>query len=638
MPQPPRQPSPCPKARPPGARGARLALLLLLPLAAGAPAPAGASPPSPLAAALGARTAEHWSAAQGVPGRVTALVQSADGYLWVGTRRGLVRFDGLRFSPIPASDGATEFNVRALLADPDGTLYVASDRGLGRLRQGRFTRLEAGERPVHALARGPDGALWAATETGLSRLRGDVLEPVADGSGPLEALTVDATGRLLAGGESGLWVHAGGRLVQPPAAEGGTGARVLALLTDRRGRTWVGTEAGLRRADPAGVAAGPTFGAGLSSPLVVALCEDTEGHLWVATSAGGLQTLSDDGATAAPPEEGWPSRLSTALLADRSGSVWSGSGSGLDRLRPRLLAPVPRTAGLPAEVVWSVYLDPEDDSLWIGLDGAGADHLVDGRLGPSDPPVAPAGSTVSATLRTRDGALWSSLGAGGVLRRQGGRSEAVRSAAGHPYVRVRGLYQGADQSVWLGTEEGLERVNEGRVTRVPVSHGWPFRVITEDAAGDLWAGGLGLVRLRAPDYREDTPPELAGQLDLVAILPDGPDLWLASYTRGLLLWHDQRLTDFAEHDPRLRGRAVAVLADDQDGLWVAMGLAGAARRASCWPPPRAGGRRCACWPSTSGTGCPPTTSPRPARPPPPAPATGGSGSPRWPGWRWWTRP
>jgi signal transduction histidine kinase/ligand-binding sensor domain-containing protein len=516
------------------------------------------------------RAVDHWQDEQGLPSAVSALLATADGYLWVGTRRGLFRFDGLRFARVAVSDGTAELNVRALLEDPDGAVWVGSDAGLGRFFHGRFTPLPAQEGPVQALRRDRHGTRWAASDRGLARLEGDRLVRVEGADGPLSCLAEDAEGRLLAGAATQLLVLRDGRLEPLPLAEGGAARRIQALLTDRRGRTWIGTNEGLFRGDREGAWARRPFGAGLASSSVTAMVEDGEGRIWVATVAGGLQRLSPDGATAGPREARMPARPVTALVTDGDGSLWSGSGAGLDRLRPRILLSVTERDGLTSEVVWSVYADPADGALWFGLDGAGADRLANGKLTAYGARWGLQDVTVASTLRTRQGALWLSFRSEGVMRTRGDRLEPVLDAAGRPYVRVRGLFQTRDGSIWLGTETGLERHLEGKAARVAVSGGWPFRVLAQDQRGDLWAGGARLVRLVGTTFEERTPPELAPVRDVVALAPDGGDLWIASYSTGLLLWHAGRLTSFAELDRRFAGRAVAALPDDQDGLWVAL--------------------------------------------------------------------
>ncbi len=550
-------------------------LLTLVP-----PSAASGAAGAPAAAARPAgqvRATERWGEEQGVPGIVTALLRSQDGYLWVGTRRGLVRFDGLRFSRVPVSDGAPELNVRALLEDRAGAIWIASDGGLGRLSGGGYAPVGPAGGPVFSLLLGKGGALFAGTSAGLARVLPDRLQPVAPCPAPVMVLAEDRDGRLLAGGEAGLWALEGDRLVRPAAADGGTTRAVRSLLTDRRGRTWVGTVEGLVRADRAGAAEGRSVGAGLESTAVTSLAEDLDGRVWAGTVSGGVHLLSEDGAAAAR-EPGLPTRPVNALISDRDGSVWSGSGGGLVRLRPRLLPPVTGQDPGSTEVVWSVYADPVDGALWLGVDGHGVRRLSGGRVTSDAGRWGLAGSTVSAALRTSDGDLWLSVRSAGVLRVRGDEVEPVRDADGAPYERVRGLFQATDGGVWLGTERGLERHAGGRAARVPVATGWPFRVVAEDRAGRVWAGGAALRLLEGPAWQDRTPPGLEAVRHVMSLLPDGDSLWIASYQAGLQLWHRGRVITFGDLDRRLAGRAVAVLLDGHDGLWLA--LEGALVRAS----------------------------------------------------------
>ena len=115
-----------------------------------------------------------WSVNDGAPSEISALAQTEDGYLWIGSPQGLFRFDGVRFEEYKPQPGVElpSHGIYCLLATPDGGLWIAfAPTGLGFLRDGALTvfttREELPDSQIHSFARDLDGRIWAGTETGL---------------------------------------------------------------------------------------------------------------------------------------------------------------------------------------------------------------------------------------------------------------------------------------------------------------------------------------------------------------------------------------------------------------------------------------------------------------------------------------
>jgi signal transduction histidine kinase/ligand-binding sensor domain-containing protein/CheY-like chemotaxis protein len=510
---------------------------------------------------------DHWSEDQGVPALpVTALLRTADGFLWVGSRRGLARYDGFRFAPVPGP-GGTQPHVVALLETREGSLWVGDQEGLSRLRDGALQRIGSYGKPVTALAQGRDGTVYAATNTGVAIVREDGLQFLEGCTEPTLALVEDSKGLLWSGAASGTCVLHKARLERLTAKDGGVDRVVQKMLRDSRNRLWIGTTDGLFRQRRPGAPFERVL-TGLPAAKVFSLGEDDEGHVWVGTLAGGLQRFDEAGEQPSAETLG-PLAPIGALHADQDGSLWLGSAGGLDRLRPRPFQLITKGEGLSGNVVWSVYSDPGTNRVWAGLDGSGLDLIEGDHATPMGPRYGIATQSPSATVRTRDGALWIGTRSGGLLRVVGDRPEPVPAPEGGMLNGVRGLLEATDGTLWIGTPEGVIRVKDGKMTRIAVPSAKPVRVIIEDGHGDLWLGGERLTRLRTPSWNEDPPVSLDQTLRVTAILIDGADVWFTSYDRGLFVLHQDKLVSIGALDNRFQRACVGIQLDQAGRLWVA---------------------------------------------------------------------
>src|SRR5580692_6764073 len=125
-------------------------------------------------------TYTFWSEKDGAPSEISSLAQTQDGYLWIGSERGLFRFDGVKFEEYAPPPGVNlpSHSIYSLMATPDGGLWIAFEpNGVGFYKDGSLTVFNRPEQlpdsPVHCFARDNDGTIWAGTETGLAFRQGD---------------------------------------------------------------------------------------------------------------------------------------------------------------------------------------------------------------------------------------------------------------------------------------------------------------------------------------------------------------------------------------------------------------------------------------------------------------------------------
>jgi len=474
----------------------------------------------------------------GLPsGMVNGIAQDRDGYVWMATKDGLARYDGLEFKIYRYAPGdASSLPGNAVLAvhvDAGNRIWVGIEgRGLSMLdvdrRAFRNVPLAAGKVAVEdiwAIASTPDGALWLGTfGNGLYRIGSD--------GKPRQFLPREGDASSL------------------------PDANVLSLAVDDKGVLWVGTTSGLAHWTGSNFA--KTDPAKLSSPVIFGISQDQDGSLWVGTEAG-LEHRLADGQWQRPE---WRSQLSDpgvyAVLNDADGMRWIVTRRGLDRLRDGKVMSVRAGVGFLAAIA------DHEGGLWFASSSIGVMRLPAGwrhfsvLQGQPGQPDALANVVIKGMAPGRSGQVWLVGGNGAVDRFDPGtgRVEHVLGEAdGLPVPRLSSVFEDHAGNVWIGYLHGLARY-EPKTRRLahwrtgsgehPTLMG-PLKHIVESDDRVVWVasegGGLQGRDADGKVLHEIKPGDGRGMrfADPNQLFrgPDG-NLWLAG-GEGLLRWDDDEL-------------------------------------------------------------------------------------------------
>ncbi len=499
-------------------------------------------------------TLTAWDARSGLPAStVWAINQDADGYVWLGTDNGLIRFDGVRFVPWAAlgRPALPVEQVLALYRSRDASLWVGfgGTGGVARIRADGVTLYRAGTIGSGRVTTfgEDDGGVWASVLGETFRLVEDHWEASEPASltGRLSALSdarrhlpADAPlSRAVRNRAGGIWAGTLGDglwHVHPDAHDGPeVGTRVdhgLAdesirdLYGDVEGNIWVGSQSGLRRLSPSRVEGHAARGS------VRAVAAGNGKSVWAGTSVG-LQRFDDAGVGGDLPA----TESVSALHRDRRGALWLATPRGLDRLAGGRLERVTGPADRRRWLVSGIS-SVDGGDLWVSDLATGLYRWDGDRLHAVALPIDPPVYSVHASP---GGDVWVGFTAGrlGRLRRDG----AFESFEVPDVSAIWSIHEDDGGVLWLAGTGGLTRYRDGVFTTVNESHGLPGNVVSgmvEDEEGFLWAGlGLGIVRLH-PDEVEEVATDPAHQVDLrVYDASDGlagPPIWLGSpsATRG----------------------------------------------------------------------------------------------------------
>ena len=560
-----------------------LALLLATagPLAAQSPDSARirASPPG----SGRPRVHDSWLERDLVPGaQFTAVVQSPDGYLWIGTTAGLFRFDGTRAVPVGGKTGDSVQSawILSLIRANDGTMWAGTLRhGLlhvvnGVATQWTTTRGVPGTQ-VNAVYQDRTGTIWVGSTLGMCRIAGDRCQRVGPSGAPALAFGTDWDGRLLVGAY-GLYRLDGDTLAAVPGLSRQV-YRINRIMTDTGGVAWLGTTAGLVRLSRPETNAGVpqmrvfTTADGLASNYVLAMRRAPDGDLWVGTLGGGIAVLHDGQFTTIDETRDLSDNRVNDLLVDEEGDVWAATSGGLDDFHAGAIRTFARADGLFDPFVWAVAGD-DAGNVWLTTNSGGITRF-DGRhfqTWRDDPSLATGRIRVIAPLS--NGTVWFGGRRGTVGRLVNGRVQNFGGRPGAPTGDIVSILPLPDSGVLLGGTEGLFRLDNGRFTSVALpgdSSDRSVRVLTRSTDGTIWAAGNSLYRIRNGAARMEGGPGTFRATPVTAILADSGMLWLSTGGAGLRLFAHDTLYSLAGASPIMLDDAFALEDDAHGGLWMA---------------------------------------------------------------------
>jgi signal transduction histidine kinase/ligand-binding sensor domain-containing protein len=558
--------------------------LCLLALLAGAPRASALEPRISLAE----YHHDIWTGKDGAPGEVSAMAQTVDGWLWIGSSHGLYRFDGVRFRRFEALPGevAPRRPVTALNALPNGDLLIGYIYGgVSVLSKGHLWHAPSmlgplPVPPVYSMVRDRDSVLWAATTKGLLQLKDGAWLNV----GPALGVPAGRATNLILDQYDQLWLAAGEQLLVLPRGAARfrpvlSGHATTNLVSSPDGRLWLDTHGQLLPVPPQHSgpnlprAAWQTQAEGQESGLF-----DRDGNYWTLACPGvcrsdglGSQPSAIYRPMAAPDsqlDQPWQVSSLTAnvLFEDRDGSIWIGTQAGVERFRNNRLLPAQLAGGergvsfardadgqvlawaRPTGDLWQLragaaprVVERHPASQWgvlgNGADGAllvaGVDHIErryrDRIERIAYPPGAADASGEVAAIRIMDDgrALWVTISGRGTFRRQHGKWQAQPELGLPPGIFYAA--PGAPGVMWFGYNDGVVlHYDNGKLTRYAAQGEHEIGAISflHGGADVIAAGNVGLAVLRGDRFQRlsAADPDVLARVSGMVVAPNG-DRW-----------------------------------------------------------------------------------------------------------------
>lgn len=571
---------------------------------------------------------DSWDSEKGLPDNfVTAIVQTPNGYVWIGTYDGLARFDGSRFTIFKPENTPQLGHARIvkLFVDQQGTLWINTyDGSLTSYREGVFTAEWRGEnrgfseawlvastareitfafrsgllirRPVppgKAVAWQtlkppgeppgafycPDqsGALWCSTlNNQLWRITNGLFALVPTSASlrghEIHWLAADLAGRIWVGTEKEMAVWAGEKF-QDMTPDGESELNVAAMFFTQDGKILVAANGRLRkcvnRKWSEEFKAWPDVMQ--EQQLNSTLYQDREGGLWRISRGLGFFQLSPNGGTEQITEtNGLPGNHTTCWLEDGEGSIWVGLGNaGLARLRKKHFETLALPVGQPARPAASVCED-QAGTLWVGTYGGGLNCWQNGHLTNFAIPSPRSANFVFSIFPQAPGQLWISAGMEDFFSFHDGQL-ITPPVAVHA---VKSLLVDRQGRVWLGRKDGLDCWADGKLREWSSHSGSiasPVRTLAEDSRGGIWIGADNdrIYRFDDPEWQAIRLPKYPAPQAVWSLLADADGtLWVGTSAAGLLHFENGQFTRFTAKDG-LPDDLICQLLDDQQGnLWL----------------------------------------------------------------------
>ena len=479
-------------------------------------------------------------------GAINAIAQTPDGYLWLGTEFGLVRFDGVRAVPWqpPSGEQLPSNDILGLLAARDGTLWIGTRKGLASLEHGKLTAYpDLAGQTVARLLQDHEGTIWAGGI--LATLPGGKLCAIRSGNAQcygedgslapgIIGLYEDAKGNLWVGGFNGFWRWKPGHaefFAVPGEADG-----VRAFAEDDEGALLIGVNSGIKRLKDGRIEALP-LPASTQALRVTTMLRDHDGSLWIA-SFHGLVRVYQGKVEVFSQAEGLTGEVAAAVLEDREGSIWVPTIDGLDRFRAYSVPTISDKQGLTG-IPTSVLAD-KDGTVWIG--------------------------TTNGLLLLKRGQI-SPYGHGTGNQKPDGKLNGLSPAT---------LFEDSNGRVWVATNKEFGYLDADRFIPIAGYPGGYVHSVTEFGQGHVWVQNqqAGLFHIFQGRIVQQIPWQNLGHKDFAMAVvadPSGAGIWLGFPQSGIVAYLvDGRIArSYSAADGLAKGRINELRFGPQGSLWVA---------------------------------------------------------------------
>jgi len=462
---------------------------------------------------------------------IRGITQTPDGYLWIATFNGLVRFDGVHLTVFNRkTPGLAANQFGSFLQGSGGDLWLVSvDNGLVRYHNGVFRHYGKSQRVpdynINGVSADDKGHVWVLVSGRIMSWdeASDQFTDIAPESPaiPYHPLLWDSTGFWVRQGDT-VRIFTGGRFSDYAVPKEILKDTIWGAALDQSNTLWVetadGKQARITADNATTINAGGSFppltvtgthgeswtlhvGRRLSrifdfvssnqpvSVMAWHFYEDRQGNLWIGTLDQGLYRLQKQSIRTYTKEQGLIDRDAYAIFQDRSGAVWIGAWhSGLSRFADGRFTNYTMADGLPNELVTAVFEDREG-RLWAGTHG-GLAIFENGRFHRVDGPKLPADAVVQAICQDGQGVLWFGTRLG-VARYENGATRFLTKKDGLAADDTHVILKGTNGDLWIGGYGGLTRIRNGQFARWTEKDGLPSNniwSIYEDSDGVLWIG------------------------------------------------------------------------------------------------------------------------------------------------------
>ncbi|HNB73339.1 MAG TPA: two-component regulator propeller domain-containing protein [Acidobacteriota bacterium] len=517
---------------------------------------------------------------------VTTIVQTRDGYIWLGTYEGLVRFNGFDFTAFD-SRNTPAFSVNGILTlveGQDGSLWIGTNGGgVVRYSQGRFSTYSTlqglSNNYIFCTTLDKSGNLWVGTDGGgvnCIQANGTITKITSkDGlsSDYVRSLTVDSKGVLWVGTTNGGLnrIH-NGTITVYTTREGLADNSLLSLFETRDGVLWIGTGRGGLCSFKDDKLETLNVTSGVLSDPILSFLEDRDGNFWIGSGGSGLLRFSNGKLSVFTMKEDLPNNVVRALWEDREGNLWAGTDGGLVRFKDGKLTTFGTKEGLSSNDTRAIFEDSQH-RIWVGTIGGGLNCYEKGVWRAYTTQDGLGRNIVRALCEDKDGNLWVGTDVGGLCRFRDGKFTVYTTANGLNHNTIRALCVDHEGTLWVGTYGGgINRYRDGVFTSVTTENGLARNVIFaiyEAHDHTLWIStfGGGVTCVKDGKYSTLTTKDGLASDQVWSFHEDADGvMWIAT-NAGISRYRDGKFTSINSKDGLINDAVFQILEDNLGRLW-----------------------------------------------------------------------
>ena len=545
---------------------------------------------------------DQWEISDGLPTRnILSIAQTPDGYLWLASTKGLVRFDGVTFSTIQLSVPGVQGNENkknappdTLLVDKQGILWIGSSAGLTRYhyKNGQyktFTRKDglAGDR-IRRIREDMRGNLWIGLWVSyLNRFTDGKFTHFNASHGlsgkKINAIVEDMNGHLLVGTrENGVFELQQGRFFKCNIKGLGTNHLIITMCEDWKGALWIGTNKGLFRVKSTGKSRVKAIDAdiyttrqGLSNDYIIDIIEDSDRNLWVGT-LNGLNRVKNNLSGDIAFEKILENNIITSLFEDKERSLWIGTDdSGLKQLKNGKFIAYTAIEELEKEIILSLFEDRQGD-IWIGtLSGKLYQCRRDKYIDSLEIPGI-IGTGIAAVAEDGNGNLWlGTFGKGVFLKKKGKNTAFINFTTrdGLADNSILSIFCDSRNITWFSTFDGVSRYSSGVFQSFKNRDGLlgkEVHNVYEDKNHNIRiATQKGITLLKDGQFNKQNRREYLKGLSVTCIYEDRAGVsWIATHGAGLKRFQNGTYVSYTTAHGMTTNFIYQMFEDERENLWM----------------------------------------------------------------------
>ncbi len=487
---------------------------------------------------------------------INCITQTSDGYLWIGTRLGLVRYNGSSFLDINKIFRLPilERDVNTIVEDKNGIIWIGTGRGLISYKDNRV-RLTEYEKffdkiEVRSIKIDTYGTMWVATQKGLFKIsNGNVTKIPEIKETLIFTLLIDSKNRIwIAESGYGIVLIDNGNFIRFNKKNGLTDETILSIFEDNKGNIWCGSTTGEITKYRNGYFEPVDEPTEQKNRSIQSFAIDKQNNIWIATTGQGLLRYKDGIFQRYTSKHGLSADAIKSVFIDKENNLWVGtSGAGLNKLRDYSISTYTIRDGLPNNAVYSIYQDAAS-RIWIATAGSGLCYLEKDKLKNIDASNAIDNKSIRSISDDGEGSIFLGTNGSGLFRFKYGKFLALLNQNTIKEKTVKALFKDSKGTVWIGTSSFCYYYKSGKFNIFLPEKENPrnVRAIVNDSKGNIWfgCGAHGVYKWNGNKLIHFGEKEGLKINDVLYLYVDKEDnVWIPT-ARGLSLIRNGKITNF----------------------------------------------------------------------------------------------